>query len=79
MDLPTSVAPFILRGVCLYGIDSVMCPLPRRKEAWKRLANDLDRQKLAEMTCEIGLSDVPRMAAAILKGEVRGRTVVKIG
>ena len=79
MDLPTSVAPFILRGVCLYGIDSVMCPLPRRKEAWKRLANDLDRQKLAEMTCEIGLSDVPRMAVAILKGEVRGRTVVKIG
>jgi acrylyl-CoA reductase (NADPH) len=79
MDLPTSVAPFILRGVCLYGIDSVMCPLPRRKEAWKRLAIDLDRQKLAEMTSEIGLSDVPQTAAAILKGEVRGRTVVKIG
>jgi acrylyl-CoA reductase (NADPH) len=79
MDLPTSVAPFILRGVCLYGIDSVMCPLPRRKEAWKRLENDLDRRKLAEMTTEIGLSDVHQAAAAILKGEVRGRTVVKVG
>jgi acrylyl-CoA reductase (NADPH) len=79
MDLPTSVAPFILRGVCLYGIDSVMCPLPKRKEAWKRLENDLDRQKLAEMTTEIALSDVPQAAAAILKGEVRGRIVVKIG
>jgi acrylyl-CoA reductase (NADPH) len=79
MDLPTSVAPFILRGVCLYGIDSVMCPLPRRKEAWKRLENDLDRQKLAEMTTEIALSDVPQAAGAILKGEVRGRIVVKIG
>ena len=45
MDLPTSVAPFILRGVCLYGIDSVMCPLPRRQEAWKRLETDLDRQQ----------------------------------
>ena len=55
MDLPTSVAPFILRGVCLYGIDSVMCPLPKRQEAWKRLENELDRQKLAEMTREIGL------------------------
>ncbi len=79
MDLPTSVAPFILRGVCLYGIDSVMCPLPRRKEAWKRLESDLDRQKLAGMTTEIGLSNVPQAAAAILKGEVRGRTVVKVG
>jgi acrylyl-CoA reductase (NADPH) len=79
MDLPTSVAPFILRGVCLYGIDSVMCPLPRRKEAWNRLESDLDRQKLAGMTTEIGLSDVPQAAAAILKGEVRGRTVVKVG
>lgn len=79
MDLPTSVAPFILRGVCLYGIDSVMCPLERRKTAWKRLENELDRQKLAAMTTEIGLSDVPKAAAAILNGEVRGRIVVKIG
>jgi len=79
MDLPTSVAPFILRGVCLYGIDSVMCPIERRKEAWIRLENELDRQKLAAMTREIGLADVPEAAAAILAGQVRGRVVVKIG
>lgn len=79
MDLPTSVAPFILRGVCLYGIDSVMCPLERRKTAWKRLATDLDRQKLASITREIGLSEVPTAAADILNGRVRGRIVVKIG
>ena len=79
MDLPTSVAPFILRGVCLYGIDSVMCPLPRRREAWKRLENDLDRLKLAAMTREIGLPGVAEAAASILAGQVRGRVVVKIG
>jgi acrylyl-CoA reductase (NADPH) len=79
MDLPTSVAPFILRGVCLYGIDSVMCPLRRRKEAWTRLASDLDRQKLAAMTREIGLSEVIGVAPQILAGQVRGRIVVKIG
>jgi acrylyl-CoA reductase (NADPH) len=79
MDLPTSVAPFILRGVCLYGIDSVMCPLPRRQEAWKRLENDLDRPKLAAMTREIGLSGVLATAPEILSGQVRGRIVVKIG
>jgi acrylyl-CoA reductase (NADPH) len=79
MDLPGSVAPFILRGVCLYGIDSVMCPLDRRREAWKRLETDLDRQKLATMTREIGLSDVFRAASEIVSGAVRGRIVVKIG
>ncbi len=79
MDLPGSVAPFILRGVCLYGIDSVMCPLERRKEAWKRLETDLDRQKLAAITTEIGLSDVFTAAPDILAGKVRGRIVVKIG
>ena len=78
MDLPGSVAPFILRGVCLYGIDSVMCPLPKRNEAWKRLEKDLDRQKLAAITTEIGLSELPDAAANILKGQVRGRIVVKI-
>ena len=78
MGLPTSVAPFILRGVCLYGIYSVMWPLPRRQEAWKRLETDLDRQKLAAMTREIDLSGVPEAAAAILAGQVRGRIVVKI-
>jgi acrylyl-CoA reductase (NADPH) len=79
MDLPGSVAPFILRGVCLYGIDSVMCPLPKRNEAWKRLEKDLDRQKLAAITTEISLSELPDAAANILKGQVRGRIVVKIG
>jgi acrylyl-CoA reductase (NADPH) len=79
MDLPTSVAPFILRGVCLYGIDSVMCPIERRREAWKRLETDLDRPKLAAMTREIGLSEVLKEAPAILAGQVRGRIVVKIG
>jgi acrylyl-CoA reductase (NADPH) len=78
MDLPGSVAPFILRGVCLYGIDSVMCPLDRRREAWKRLESDLDRQKLAVITREIGLSDVLGVAPDILTGHVRGRIVVKI-
>jgi acrylyl-CoA reductase (NADPH) len=79
MDLPGSVAPFILRGVCLYGIDSVMCPMERRREAWKRLENDLDRQKLTSITREIGLSDVFGAAPEILSGQVRGRIVVKIG
>ena len=58
MDLPSSVAPFILRGVCLLGIDSVMCPIEARKVAWNRLASDLDRKKLAEITHEIGLDQV---------------------
>ncbi|HMA56748.1 MAG TPA: MDR family oxidoreductase [Pseudolabrys sp.] len=79
MDLPGSVAPFILRGVCLYGIDSVMCPVDRRKEAWKRLETDVDRQKLATMTREIGISDVFGAASEIVSGTVRGRIVVKIG
>ena len=79
MDLPTSVAPFILRGVCLYGIDSVMCPIERRREAWKRLETDLDRQKLAAITREIRLSEVSGAAADILAGKVRGRIVVSIG
>ena len=78
MDLPSSVAPFILRGVSLLGIDSVMCPQPLRREAWKRLASDLDRKKLAEITNEIGLSDVFTAAPKILAGGVRGRLVVKI-
>ena len=79
MDLPASVAPFILRSVCLYGIDSVMCPLPLREEAWKRLEKDLDRGKLAALTTEIGLAQVIETAPRILAGQVRGRIVVKIG
>ena len=78
MDLPTSVAPFILRGVSLVGIDSVMCPLAPRQEAWRRLETDLDRGKIESMISEIGLADVIEAAPRILAGEVRGRIVVKI-
>ena len=78
MDLPTSVAPFILRGVCLLGIDSVMCPIGPRRAAWDRLARDLDPAKLVEITNEIGLGQVIDMAPKILAGQVRGRIVVKI-
>ncbi len=79
MDLPASVAPFILRGVSLIGIDSVMCPLPMRQEAWRRLASDLDRSKIAAMTSEIGLDGVIAAGGRIVEGRVRGRIVVKIG
>jgi acrylyl-CoA reductase (NADPH) len=78
MDLPSSVAPFILRGVSLLGIDSVMCPITLRKAAWARLASDLDQGKLAEITHEIGLGEVIAAGAKILAGQVRGRIVVKI-
>jgi len=79
MDLPASVAPFILRAVSLIGIDSVMCPLPLREQAWRRLTADLDRKKIAAMTGEIGLDGVIAAAARIVEGRVRGRIVVKIG
>ena len=78
MDLPTTVAPFILRGVSLIGIDSVLCPLPLRQQAWRRLQTDLDRAKIAAMTSEIGLADVIDAGARIVAGQVRGRIVVKI-
>jgi acrylyl-CoA reductase (NADPH) len=78
MDLPSSVAPFILRGVCLLGIDSVMCPIETRRTAWARLAGDLDKAKLSEITQEIGLDEVVSAAARVLSGQVRGRIVVKI-
>lgn len=79
MDLPTSVAPFILRGVSLLGIDSVMCPKPLRIEAWRRLARDLDKAKLAAMTTTVPFAQVLDTARAILGGTVRGRVVVEIG
>ena len=79
IDLPATVAPFILRGVSLLGIDSVMCPLPQRQAAWARLASDLDRGKLAAMTTEIGLGEVIEAAQRIVDGKVRGRIVVRIG
>jgi acrylyl-CoA reductase (NADPH) len=78
MDLPASVAPFILRGVSLLGIDSVMCPIDRRREAWQRLATDLDAGKLAEMTSEIDLAGVIEAGRRIVEGGVRGRIVVKV-
>jgi len=79
MDLPTSVAPFILRGVSLLGIDSVQCPQPLRREAWQRLARDLDKAKLAAITREVGFADVVSAGGDILAGKLRGRTVVRIG
>src|SRR5215470_13368823 len=79
MDLPTSVAPFILRAVSLIGIDSVMRPIADRQMAWKRLESDLDRGKLADMTTEIGLPGVIEAARGIVDGGVRGRIVVKAG
>ena len=79
MDLPTSVAPFILRGVALIGIDSVMCPTTLRREAWRRLGAQLDRQKLAQITTEIGLAGVIEAGRRVIEGQVRGRIVVKIG
>lgn len=78
MDLPASVAPFILRGVTLAGIDSVMCPKPRRIEAWRRLDRDLDRGKLAAMTVTRPLQDVLALAPEILAGKVRGRVVLEV-
>ena len=79
MDLPTSVAPFILRGVSLLGIDSVQCPQPLRRAAWQRLARDLDKAKLAAITREVGFADVVSAGGDILAGKLRGRTVVRIG
>ena len=79
MDLPGSVAPFILRGVGLLGVDSVMAPRALRLEAWSRLATQLDKAKLAAMTTHATLEDVPRLAEEILAGRLRGRVVVEIG
>jgi len=78
MDLPGSVAPFILRGVTLCGIDSVMAPKAKREEAWKRLARDLDLAKLAAMRVDAGLADVPELGAAIVEGKMRGRVVIDV-
>ncbi len=78
LDLPASVAPFILRGVTLCGIDSVMQPMAGRVEAWRRLAGDLDLARLDAMTQPASLADVPSLGASILKGEVRGRVLVDV-
>ena len=78
MDLPGSMAPFILRNVTLAGIDSVNTPRPLRMQAWERLATNLDPAKLASATREIGLAEVPEAIAQLLQGKVQGRTVVRI-
>ncbi|MDO9127673.1 MAG: MDR family oxidoreductase [Parvibaculum sp.] len=78
MDLPASVAPFILRGVTLAGIDSVMAPMAKRVEAYKRLATDLDMKKLDAMSFRAKLDDVPKLAEEIIAGHVRGRAVIDV-
>ena len=78
MDLTTTVAPFILRGVTLRGVHSVHVPRPRRLEAWRRLDEDLDRDLLASMTRVVGLAEVPGVSEEILAGRIRGRVVVDV-
>ena len=78
-DLEATVLPFLLRGVNLLGIDSVLCPKPRRAAAWARLQKDLPMDKLDAMVSEAGLEDLPRLGREILDGQVRGRMVIGIG
>ena len=78
MDLPATVAPFILRGVTLAGIDSVMCPRVDRLRAWERLATDLEMEKLGAISHEVGLAEAIPLAKQLLNGEVRGRIVVDV-
>ncbi|MDB6452118.1 MDR family oxidoreductase [Falsirhodobacter sp. 20TX0035] len=77
-ELSTTVLPFLLRGMNLLGIDSVMCPVPLRQRAWDRIAQDMPMDKIRQTVTEVGLGDVPDLAEAILKGGVRGRTVVNV-
>ena len=77
-DLPATVIPFLLRGVNLLGVDSVMCPRDERTEAWRRLARDLPLDKLEAVTQTVALADVAGLAPRILKGEVRGRIVIDL-
>ena len=78
MDLPSTVMPFILRGVSLLGIDSVMAPMQIRERAWNRLSKDINFEKLEEMIIETSLDQIEKLAQDILKGQVRGRVVVNI-
>ncbi len=78
INLNTTVLPFILRGVSLLGIDSVMCPMARRQDVWRRLATDMKPTRLPTVTKEITLAGLPEAFATLLAGEARGRTVVKI-
>lgn len=78
MDLPASVAPFILRGITLYGIDSVMVPMELRRKAWQRIVQDLDLDRFVQLANEITLDELPSAAEAILAGKIRGRTVIRM-
>lgn len=78
-DLPATVMPFILRGVSLLGVDSVMAPMALRRQAWQRLARDLDPARLEAMTTEVGLEGAVDAAERLMAGQVRGRTVVRLG
>ncbi len=78
MDLPSSVYPFILRGVVLAGVDSVMAPMGRRREAWNRLAAELPADLLSEMTSVEPMSRIEELAASILAGATRGRVVIDV-
>jgi acrylyl-CoA reductase (NADPH) len=79
MDLPGTVAPFILRGVTLAGVDSVMAPLQKRQRAWDRLARDLDPALLERMIEEVPLEGAMAKAQQLMAGQVRGRVVVRVG
>ena len=78
MELPASVAPFILRGVTLYGVDSVMVPIEKRQQAWSRLERDLDMELLERLSFDLDFNDLPQAANDILDGKVRGRAIIKI-
>ncbi|MFT5657981.1 MAG: acrylyl-CoA reductase (NADPH) [Gammaproteobacteria bacterium] len=78
MDLPGSVAPFILRGITLYGIDSVMVSIEKREQAWNRLEQDLDLALLEKLSFDLDFNDLPKAAEDILDGKIRGRAIVKI-
>ncbi|WP_426415531.1 MDR family oxidoreductase [Aestuariirhabdus sp. LZHN29] len=77
-SLPTTVMPFILRNVRLQGVDSVMCPLSRRQQAWERLARDLPLDQLADIGQEVGLKELPALAQSMIGGGVKGRTLVNL-
>lgn len=78
MSLPTTVAPFILRGIALYGIDSVMAPLEKREQAWARLVQDLDMNLLEDLSFDLDFTDLPQAGEDILAGKIRGRAIIKI-
>jgi acrylyl-CoA reductase (NADPH) len=78
MNLPTSVAPFILRGITLYGVDSVMASIEKRQQAWSRLERDLDMDLLERLSFDLDFNDLPQAAIDILDGKIRGRAIVKI-